>query len=107
MLVVILIYDQLLFRPLVSWAERFRIDQEPGDEEKRSACGDEVPVHVHDRVHGKGGSRECKRGDGRPLGAGRSSPRGHDPGEELESSFVEWNAHLDETGRIVPEIDRI
>jgi NitT/TauT family transport system permease protein len=32
MLVVILIYDQLLFRPLVAWAERFRIDQEPGDE---------------------------------------------------------------------------
>ena len=25
MLVVILIYDQLLFRPLVAWADRFRI----------------------------------------------------------------------------------
>ncbi|HEX3809761.1 MAG TPA: ABC transporter permease subunit [Rhizomicrobium sp.] len=32
MLVVILIYDQLMFRPLVAWADRFRIDQEPGDE---------------------------------------------------------------------------
>ena len=32
MLVVILIYDQLLFRPLVAWSERFRIDQEPGNE---------------------------------------------------------------------------
>ena len=32
MLVVILIYDQLLFRPLVIWADRFRIDQEPGNE---------------------------------------------------------------------------
>jgi NitT/TauT family transport system permease protein len=28
MLIVILIYDQLLFRPLVAWADRFRIDQE-------------------------------------------------------------------------------
>jgi NitT/TauT family transport system permease protein len=30
MLVVILIYDQLLFRPLVAWADRFRFEQEPG-----------------------------------------------------------------------------
>jgi NitT/TauT family transport system permease protein len=30
MLVVILIYDQLLFRPLVVWVDRFRLDQEPG-----------------------------------------------------------------------------
>lgn len=36
----------------------------------------------------------------------RLEQRGHDP-DELESSFVEWNAHLDETGRIVPEIERI
>ncbi|HEY5237463.1 MAG TPA: ABC transporter permease subunit [Rhizomicrobium sp.] len=28
MLVVILIYDQLMFRPLVAWADRFRVDQE-------------------------------------------------------------------------------
>src|SRR3954464_8003077 len=32
MLVVILIYDQLMFRPLVAWAERFRIDNEQSDE---------------------------------------------------------------------------
>ena len=32
MLIVILIFDQLLFRPLVAWADRFRIDAEPGDE---------------------------------------------------------------------------
>jgi NitT/TauT family transport system permease protein len=31
MLVVILIYDQLLFRPLVAWADRFRFEQEAGD----------------------------------------------------------------------------
>src|SRR3979411_1397317 len=31
MLVVILLYDQLLFRPLVAWADRFRFEQEPGE----------------------------------------------------------------------------
>jgi NitT/TauT family transport system permease protein len=30
MLVVILVYDQILFRPLVAWADRFRFEQEPG-----------------------------------------------------------------------------
>jgi NitT/TauT family transport system permease protein len=30
MLVVILLYDQLLFRPLVVWADRFRFEQEAG-----------------------------------------------------------------------------
>jgi NitT/TauT family transport system permease protein len=30
MLVVILIYDQLLFRPLVAWADHFRFEQETG-----------------------------------------------------------------------------
>ena len=32
MLVVILIYDQLLFRPLVAWADRFRFDNEDSEE---------------------------------------------------------------------------
>ncbi|HUO97304.1 MAG TPA: ABC transporter permease subunit [Rhizomicrobium sp.] len=36
MLIVILIFDQLLFRPLVAWADRFRIDAEPGDEVEES-----------------------------------------------------------------------
>ncbi|MDE2111465.1 MAG: ABC transporter permease subunit [Alphaproteobacteria bacterium] len=36
MLVVIIIFDQLLFRPLVAWADRFRIDAEPGDEATES-----------------------------------------------------------------------
>ena len=31
MLVVIFAYDQLLFRPLVAWADRFRFEQTPGD----------------------------------------------------------------------------
>ncbi len=32
MAIVILIYDQLLFRPLVSWADAFRIDNEQGED---------------------------------------------------------------------------
>jgi NitT/TauT family transport system permease protein len=36
MLVVILIYDQLLFRPLLAWADRFRIDNEQSDEPPQS-----------------------------------------------------------------------
>ena len=36
MLVVILIYDQLLFRPLVAWADRFRVDSEQSEEAPQS-----------------------------------------------------------------------
>ena len=36
MLAVILLYDQLLFRPLVAWADRFRFEQEPGTTPPRS-----------------------------------------------------------------------
>ena len=36
MAVVILVYDQLLFRPLVAWADRFRFQQEPGMAHPRS-----------------------------------------------------------------------
>ena len=36
MLVVILIYDQLLFRPLVAWADRFRIDEEQSEDQPKS-----------------------------------------------------------------------
>jgi len=36
MLVVILLYDQLLFRPLVAWGEKFRADNEPGQIEPES-----------------------------------------------------------------------
>jgi NitT/TauT family transport system permease protein len=36
MLAVILMYDQLLFRPLVAWADRFRFEQEPGGTPPRS-----------------------------------------------------------------------
>jgi len=36
MLVVILLYDQLLFRPLVAWADRFRFEQQAGTLAPRS-----------------------------------------------------------------------
>src|SRR3546814_5870893 len=36
MLVVILVYDQLLFRSLVTWADRFRFEQEAGATPPRS-----------------------------------------------------------------------
>jgi NitT/TauT family transport system permease protein len=36
MLVVILIYDQLMFRPLVAWADRFRVDSEQSEEAPQS-----------------------------------------------------------------------
>jgi NitT/TauT family transport system permease protein len=31
MAIVILLYDQLLFRPLVAWVDRFRVEQEPNE----------------------------------------------------------------------------
>jgi hypothetical protein len=36
----------------------------------------------------------------------RLEERGHDP-SELEGSFTDWNAHLDDGGRIVPDIARV
>ncbi len=36
MLIVILIYDQLLFRPLLSWSEKFKMDQTPAHNEAES-----------------------------------------------------------------------
>ncbi|HEY2885767.1 MAG TPA: ABC transporter permease subunit [Rhizomicrobium sp.] len=36
MFVVILIYDQLLFRPLVAWADRFRFDSEDSEDQPTS-----------------------------------------------------------------------
>ena len=36
MLVVILVFDQLLFRPLVAWADRFRVEADPSDDTAES-----------------------------------------------------------------------
>jgi hypothetical protein len=40
---------------------------------------------------------------GQPV---RLAERGHDPGE-LDGTFVEWNAHLEGEGRLVPDIARL
>jgi hypothetical protein len=37
----------------------------------------------------------------------RLEGRGHDPEAELEGAFTEWNAHVEEDGRIVPDIARL
>jgi hypothetical protein len=36
----------------------------------------------------------------------RLEGRGHDP-SELESSFMSWNAHMEDDGRLVPDIARL
>lgn len=36
----------------------------------------------------------------------RLEGRGHDP-DELEGTFTEWNAHMEEDGRVVPDIARL
>jgi hypothetical protein len=36
----------------------------------------------------------------------RLEGRGHDPAE-LEASFAEWNAHMEDDGRVVPDIARL
>jgi hypothetical protein len=36
----------------------------------------------------------------------RLEGRGHDPAE-LETSFMAWNAHMEDDGRVVPEIARL
>jgi predicted RNA-binding Zn-ribbon protein involved in translation (DUF1610 family) len=36
----------------------------------------------------------------------RLEGRGHDP-SELEASFTAWNAHMDDDGRVVPDIARL
>ncbi len=36
----------------------------------------------------------------------RLEGRGHDP-EELEAAFTDWNAHMEEDGRVVPDIARL
>ena len=40
---------------------------------------------------------------GQPV---RLAERGHDP-EELDGTFTEWNGHLGEDGRVVPDIARL
>ena len=38
MAVVILLYDQLFFRPLVAWADKFRFEQSPRKNSRIPGC---------------------------------------------------------------------
>jgi len=40
------------------------------------------------------------------TGQVRLAERGHDPGE-LEGSFTRWNAHVEDDGRVVPDIEPV
>jgi len=73
MLVVILLYDQLLFRPLVAWVDRFRVESEPGGRVpqswaltmmRRSRVIKAATVAFHSAVLWT--SRAVKRGDAPP-----------------------------------------
>jgi hypothetical protein len=37
----------------------------------------------------------------------RLEGRGHDPDSELERAFTEWNANVEDDGRVVPDIARL
>ena len=47
MLVVILLYDQLLFRPLVAWADQFRFEQTAAATRRRRGCWTCSAARVH------------------------------------------------------------
>lgn len=47
MFIVIIIYDQLLFRPLVSWAEKFKAEQEGGAEKNPESWVVSLFRHTH------------------------------------------------------------
>ena len=58
MLLVILLYDQLLFRPLVAWVDRFRVEQDPGGHARVLGPDDDAPLAADPgrqaRVPGRG-----------------------------------------------------
>ena len=72
MLVVILLYDQLLFRPLVAWADRFRFEQEPGVVPPRSWVLDVLRrSRLVDRADAQPFASCCGAG---PIAAARRQP---------------------------------
>jgi NitT/TauT family transport system permease protein len=85
MLVVILLYDQLLFRPLVAWVDRFRVEQEPGvvvpaswalTMMRRSRLIQAATVAFHSTVLWT--SRAVKRSDEPKMDAAAAPKRSHD-----------------------------
>jgi NitT/TauT family transport system permease protein len=86
MLIVILLYDQLLFRPLVAWVDRFRVEQEPGVRVpdswaltmmRRSRLIQAATVAFHSAVLWT--SRAVTRGDDAPIEP-QANPRGRSLG---------------------------
>jgi NitT/TauT family transport system permease protein len=82
MLIVILLYDQLIFRPLVAWVDRFRVEQEPGARVpdswaltmmRRSRLIQAATVFFHSAVMLT--SRAIKRRDDEPLQPVSNSPK--------------------------------
>ncbi|HZF35651.1 MAG TPA: ABC transporter permease subunit, partial [Candidatus Angelobacter sp.] len=82
MLIVILAYDQLIFRPLVAWVDRFRVEQEPGVRVpdswaltmmRRSRLIQAATVAFHAAVMFT--SRAVKRRDDEPLHERDDKPR--------------------------------
>ena len=50
MAVVIVLYDQLLFRPVVAWADKFRFEQTAGQQKPRSWVYGSDPAHALDQT---------------------------------------------------------
>jgi NitT/TauT family transport system permease protein len=82
MLIVILLYDQLIFRPLVAWVDRFRVEQEPGARVpdswaltmmRRSRLIQAATLFFHSTVMLT--SRAIKRRDDAPVQAVSARPR--------------------------------
>ncbi|HEY2463373.1 MAG TPA: ABC transporter permease subunit [Steroidobacteraceae bacterium] len=82
MLIVILLYDQLIFRPLVAWVDRFRVEQEPGARVpdswaltmmRRSRLIQAATLFFHSAVMLT--SRAIKRRDDEPLRPETNRPR--------------------------------
>jgi NitT/TauT family transport system permease protein len=82
MLIVILLYDQLIFRPLVAWVDRFRVEQEPGAKVpdswaltmmRRSRLIQAATLFFHSTVMLT--SRAIKRRDDQPRAPAIDKPR--------------------------------
>src|SRR6202451_4420895 len=82
MLIVILLYDQLIFRPLVAWVDRFRVEQERGARvpdswaltmRRRSRQIQAATFFFHSTVMLT--SRAIKRRDDQPLRPRTDKPR--------------------------------
>jgi NitT/TauT family transport system permease protein len=82
MLIVILLYDQLIFRPLVAWVDRFRVEQEPGARVpdswaltmmRRSRLIQAATLFFHSTVMLT--SRAIKRRDDEPLRPVAATPK--------------------------------